>query len=77
MDVGKGIKRFKQGDLVIAPFSLSCGASPNCSSVDGNVDLAQEHATIAAWASRHDAINPSRSDVQGPKELKPNTSGYH
>jgi len=25
VEVGKGIKRFKQGDLVIAPFSLSCG----------------------------------------------------
>jgi threonine dehydrogenase-like Zn-dependent dehydrogenase len=27
VEVGKGIKRFKQGDLVIAPFSLSCGMS--------------------------------------------------
>jgi threonine dehydrogenase-like Zn-dependent dehydrogenase len=27
VEVGKGIKRFKQGDLVIAPFSLSCGTS--------------------------------------------------
>jgi len=27
VEVGKGIKRFKQGDLVIAPFSLSCGKS--------------------------------------------------
>jgi len=26
VEVGKGIQRFKQGDLVIAPFSLSCGA---------------------------------------------------
>lgn len=28
VDVGKGIKKFKKGDLVIAPFSLSCGESP-------------------------------------------------
>ena len=25
VDVGKGIQKFKKGDLVIAPFSLSCG----------------------------------------------------
>lgn len=27
VDVGKGIQKFKKGDLVIAPFSLSCGMS--------------------------------------------------
>ena len=77
MDVGKGIMRFKQGDLVIAPFSLSCGASPDCSSVDQIADLVQVNATIATWDSRHDATSPSHSAVEGPKELKPNTSGYH
>ena len=28
VDVGKGIQKFKKGDLVIAPFSLSCGELP-------------------------------------------------
>lgn len=29
-DVGKGVKLFKKGDRVVAPFWVSCGTCPNC-----------------------------------------------
>jgi threonine dehydrogenase-like Zn-dependent dehydrogenase len=29
-DVGKGVKLFKNGDRVVAPFWVSCGVCPNC-----------------------------------------------
>ena len=29
-DVGKGVKYFKKGDKVVAPFSASCGVCTNC-----------------------------------------------